>query len=147
MPGMLDRLSDSNNLLEEINKGLNAYLEKKRLFFSRCCYLISYWFLHILAWLRYLGMSISMGMATMYFNSVIFTYACHSNHLYGFFILSYLFAAAWIFMLVFDSLLDFFSFQTTKCLKYCPRPKILIVFNHIWRNVLKEWQNCSSQIT
>ena len=35
MPGMFDRLLDSNNLLDQINKGLNAYLEKKRLFFSR----------------------------------------------------------------------------------------------------------------
>jgi dynein heavy chain len=35
MPGMFDRLADSNSLLDEINKGLNAYLEKKRLFFSR----------------------------------------------------------------------------------------------------------------
>ena len=35
MPGMFDRLLDSNSLLDQINKGLNAYLEKKRLFFSR----------------------------------------------------------------------------------------------------------------
>ena len=35
MPGLYEKLVDSNNLLDQINKGLNAYLEKKRLFFSR----------------------------------------------------------------------------------------------------------------
>ena len=34
-PNMLSRLNEANSLLEDIQQGLNAYLEKKRLFFAR----------------------------------------------------------------------------------------------------------------
>lgn len=119
-PKMLERLQESNVFLDDIQKGLNTYLEKKRLYFPR------FWPIALVLIVHY-----NHGTYKWPSKLRVLSSAC--------FVSSILFA-----FIIFPGSS---SCPTTSCWRSCHRPKTHCVCSPTWRSALRASLNWSSPRT